>query len=281
MAHKGGLGKGLDALIPSEPSRSAGSALYVPLDRIQPNPHQPRLSMAEDELQELADSIREHGILQPLLVAQNENGYTLIAGERRWRAAARAGLDTVPVIVRQATPQEMLELALIENVQRADLSPLETAEAYRQLSADFGLTHEEIGLKVGKHRTTVTNTLRLLELSDHARQALIDQRISEGHARALLALSSPQAQAAALESVLVHGLSVRQTEQLVARLQGEKPVPKAPPPVSPEVAAVEERLRSALGTRVVLQHGKKGGRVVIHYFSNEELESLISRLTKE
>lgn len=281
MAHKGGLGKGLDALIPSEPARSAGSALYVPLDRIQPNPHQPRLSMAEDELQELADSIREHGILQPLLVAQNENGYTLIAGERRWRAAARAGLDTVPVIVRQATPQEMLELALIENVQRADLSPLETAEAYRQLSADFGLTHEEIGLKVGKHRTTVTNTLRLLDLSDHARQALIDQRITEGHARALLSLSSPQAQAAALESILAHGLSVRQTEQLVARMQGEKPTPKAPPPVSPEVTAVEERLRSALGTRVVLQHGKKGGRVVIHYFSNEELDSLISRLTKE
>jgi len=197
MARKSGLGKGLEALIPGD-SLTAGqdSVLQVPVERIVPNPQQPRLEMNEDDLQELAASIQEHGILQPLVVSRTDAAgeYTLIAGERRLRAARLAGLRTVPVIVRTASEQQRLELALIENVQRADLSPLETAAAYNMLAEDFGLSHEDIARRVGKSRVAVTNALRLLKLAPKARQALEKGLISEGHARALLGLNLPAAQ---------------------------------------------------------------------------------------
>jgi ParB family chromosome partitioning protein len=189
-----------------------------------------------------------------------------------------AGLSEVPVILRQASELERLELALIENVQRADLSPLEAAEAYRQLDEEFSLSHEEIAEQVGKARTTVTNTLRLLKLPADVRQALNLRQISEGHARALLALPTPQAQSSALHTVLKHELNVRQTEELVRKLSGQKPEP-APHPAPPaEVSALEERLRQSLGTRVDLKQQRKGGRLVLHYYSEEELEALVARL---
>jgi ParB family transcriptional regulator, chromosome partitioning protein len=284
MARKGGLGKGLEALIPGDrPSETTGAAAFVPVSKVVPNPHQPRYTIDDHDLEDLAASIRTHGILQPLVVMQDmENDrYIIIAGERRLRAAQMAGLDSVPVILRQATDQQMLELALIENIQRADLSPLETAEAYRELHDNFGLSHEEIAVGVGKSRVTVTNTLRLLNLPEFVRKALAAGRISEGHARALLGLNTPQAQVAALNTILKNDLTVRQTEELVRRLGGEKsPSPlKAQP--SPEVAELEERLRSRLGTRVSLHHGKKGGSLTIHYYSDEELDAIIALILQE
>ena len=283
MVRKSGLGKGLGALIP-EPS-SAGSssngALLIAISKIVPNPRQPRYQMRPEDLQELADSIREHGIIQPLIVTQDpgDEMYTLIAGERRLRAAKIAGLDLVPVILRQATDQQMLELALIENVQRADLTPLETAEAYRQLNESFGMSHEEIAQRVGKSRVAVTNTLRLLKLPKSGREALAEGLISEGHARALLGLTNPQGQVSALQTILKQDLTVRQTEDLVRKLSGEKTSSPIAKTTDPLINELEERLASRLGTRVSIHHGKKGGSVVIHYYSDEELNTLIGNIT--
>ncbi len=284
MARKGGLGKGLDALIPGgEPTKAEGGSIYVPITQIVPNPHQPRHTMQTAELQDLAGSIREHGILQPLIVSRDtQTGqYTLIAGERRLRAAELAGLESVPVILRQANEQQMLELALIENVQRADLTPLETAEAYRELHDAFQLSHDEIAVRVGKSRVSVTNTLRLLNLPEFARKALAEGRISEGHARALLGLPTPQAQVAALQTVIRHELTVRQTEELVRRLCGEKPERPARAEKSPDLQELEERLRQRLSTKVTMRHGKNGGSITFHYYSDEELDALIGQLLGE
>jgi ParB family chromosome partitioning protein len=281
---KGGLGKGLDALIPSgAPSQAEGGSTFVPIEQIVPNPRQPRHLVDESSLRELADSIREHGVLQPLIVMFDPptGQYTLIAGERRWRAAKLAGLDAVPVIQRQVTQQQLLELALIENLQRSDLLPLETAEAYRNLNEDFGLTHEEIAARVGKSRVAVTNTMRLLNLPETIRQSLAEQKISEGHARALLALNSAVAQIAVLRIVLEKDLTVRQTEELVRKMAGNRPTPVHHKPVEPEIEALEERLRASLGTRVTLRHGHKGGSLTIHYYSDEELNALVALITKE
>ncbi len=284
MPQKSGLGRGLGALIPGgENALSGNGVTLVPVDLVFPNPRQPRRVMNPDELQDLTASIREHGVLQPLIVTPGdmEGRFILIAGERRLQAARLAGLASVPVLVHPATDQQRLELAIIENVQRSDLSPLEQAEAYRQLAEDFHLSHEEIAVRVGKSRVAVTNTLRLLNLPDVVKNALIERRVSEGHARALLSLSTPESQAAALRTVLSQELNVRQTEELVRRLSGEKTPSRPKPPVVPEVAELEERLRSSLGTKVTLRSGRKGGTVTIHYYSDEELNALMGRLLNE
>jgi ParB family transcriptional regulator, chromosome partitioning protein len=284
MTRKTGLGRGLDSLIPTqESSQPARGIQHVPVGDISPNPRQPRSNFDDLELEELAASIREHGIIQPLVLFEaEENGkYCLIAGERRWLAARKAGLDSVPALIRQASQQELLEIALVENVQRADLSPLEAAEAYRQLSEEFQISHEQIAIRVGKSRTSVTNTLRLLKLPQSVQRALAARKISEGHARALLALTTAQAQTAALETILRHDLNVRQTEELVRKLSGEKPTSQPKPTPPPELVALEERLRSQLGTRVSLNHGQKGGTLVIHYYSDEELDHIVLRILGE
>ncbi len=284
MARKGGLGRGLDALIPTrENTQNEVGSTYLSVDQIIANPRQPRTKIEDESLEELAASIREHGILQPLIVTSDPvtGQISLIAGERRLRAARLAGLHQVPVIFRQVTDQERLELALIENVQRTDLSPLETAEAYFQLSEEFGLAHEEIAVRVGKSRVSVTNTLRLLKLAEPVRIALAERKISEGHARALLGLANASAQAAAVEIVIVRDLTVRETEEYVRKLSGVRPPAQAPKPASPEIFALEEQLRNSLGTRVTLRKGKKGGSLTIHFFSDEELDSLISQILKE
>ncbi|MCX7608354.1 MAG: ParB/RepB/Spo0J family partition protein, partial [Anaerolineales bacterium] len=257
--------------------------LYIGVDDIDPNPRQPRQAIDPVELEELTASIREYGVLQPLIVTKSEAGdrYTLIAGERRLQAARLAGLSAVPVIVRDASDQQRLELAIIENIQRADLSPLEEAEGYRQLAEEFGLSHEEIAHKVGRSRVSVTNTLRLLKLPASVKTALIEGRISEGHARALLALPTPEAQTAALRIILAQELNVRQTEDLTRKLMGEKGEKKAKKTPPPEVRALEERLQATLGTKVTLRTGRKGGTISIHYYSNEELDALLDRLLRE
>jgi ParB family chromosome partitioning protein len=284
MARKPGLGKGLDALIPEDkPAISPEGTTWVPIQKVVMNPHQPRGKIINETLQELADSIRQHGILQPLIVTHDEENdqYVLIAGERRLKAAQIVDLESVPVVIRQATERQRLELALIENIQRADLTPLETAEAYRQLNEGFGLSHEEIARQVGKSRVAVTNNLRLLQLPPVIKSALAEEVITEVHARALLGLNNVQAQAAALETINRYGLNVRQTEDLVRKMSGEKPpTPPKKQPV-PEVTALEDRLREHLGTKVTLHHGKRGGTLILHYYSEEELDSIVNQLLKD
>jgi ParB family chromosome partitioning protein len=284
MPQKSGLGRGLGALIPGgENALAENGVMLVSVDLVFPNPRQPRSMMHPEELEDLTASIREHGVLQPLIVTPGDmdGRYVLIAGERRLEAARLAGLTSVPVLIRQATDQQRLELAIIENVQRSDLSALEQAEAYRQLAEDFDLSHEDIAVRVGKSRVAVTNTLRLLKLPDVIKNALIEGRVSEGHARALLALTTLEAQAAALRTVLTQELNVRQTEELVRKLSGEKPARKPKSAIVPELAELEERLRSSLGTKVSLRSGRKGGTVTIHYYSDEELNALMGRLLNE
>lgn len=287
MARRPGLGRGLDALIPggddqeSQQAQPSGqSVTQIPIELIQPNPQQPRTEMDDEALGELAASILEHGIIQPLIVSPTPGSdkYTLVAGERRLRAAGQAGLAMVPVILRTVSELEQLELALIENLQRADLTPLETAEAYRQLAENFSLTHEQIAERVGKSRVSVTNTLRLLNLPKQVRQALAEGRISEGHARALLGLSTPKAQEAALGTVVNLGLNVRQTEALVKKFSGERPPAQPKPEPSPEVKALESQLRSHFGTKVNLNNSKKGGSLVIYYYSDEELNTILDKI---
>jgi ParB family chromosome partitioning protein len=291
MTKKRGLGKGLQALIPEsagqwesrEPQEQPvglEGLRQVPVADIVPNPHQPRAPLDESGLAELAASIAEHGLIQPVIVTGVGAGYQLIAGERRWRAAQQAGLPTIPAIVKEATPQEMLELALVENVQRDDLNPLEEATAYRQLMDEFGLTQEQVAERVCKSRSAVGNTVRLLRLPAAARAALLEEKITEGHGRALLALPTAEAQTAALGTVLKRGLNVRQTEELVRRLLGQTP-PPAPRPLAPEIKAVQDRLQQRLGTRVSVSHSNRGGRIVIHYYSDEELESILEQITGE
>ena len=278
---RSGLGRGLDALIPSvEGKTNLQGVVEVSIAKIKPNPRQPRTQFNPGELDELAASIREHGIIQPLIVSKSgeEDQYTLIAGERRLQAAKQAGLSAVPVIFREANEQQYLELALIENLQRTDLNPLEAAEAYRQLAEEFGLSHEVIAERVGKSRTAVTNTLRLLKLPVDIQQAVLEKNITEGHARALLALPTPQAQSAVLQVIIEKSLNVRQTEELVRKYTGQKSSPIEKPTASPEVKAIEDRLRSHLGTKVRLNHGKRGGSITITYYSDEELDTIINRI---
>jgi ParB family chromosome partitioning protein len=282
MSPRSGLGKGLDALIPTGQKTTGGEGgiAQVPVEAIQRNPRQPREKFDLDELENLAASVREHGVIQPLIVSPGKNGvYTLIAGERRLQAARKAGLKTVPVVIRHATDQQLLELALIENVQRADLNAIEEAEAYQHLAKEFKLSHETIATRVGKSRVAVTNTLRLLDASAAVKQALVDGRITEGHARALLALNTAKAQETLLNQIVNLDLSVRQTEALARKYSGQKPAYKKRASPSADVTDVERRLRSSLGTKVSLKHGKKGGTVTIYYYSDEELDSLLEKLT--
>lgn len=288
---RGGLGRGLGSLIPTGPvetSVSTGeesSLQQVNIDQITANPYQPRLHMDAEQLEELASSIRTHGLMQPLVVseADGEGQYTLIAGERRWRASRLAGLTEVPVVIMTATPQEMLELAIVENVVRADLSPLEEAHAYRRLIEDFTLTQGEVAERVGKSRVAITNTLRLLNAPEQVQQAIVDGEITEGHARAMLGLTSIAQQLEMLEHVLNKNLNVRQTENLVRTwLKDPAQRETGGSSMSADMLRIESRLREALGTRVTLKRGSRsGGKIEIEYASEEELQAIYDRLVEE
>jgi ParB family chromosome partitioning protein len=284
VKRRGGLGRGLGTFIPTE-TVAAVSGQDVDIDAVGPNPHQPRQHIDDERLAELTESIRTHGILQPLLVtrvAGDEVAYRIIAGERRWRAARAAGLTRVPVVVKETTPGEQLELALVENVQRADLSPLEEAAAYRQLAGEFGLTQEQIAGRVGRSRVAIANTLRLLNAPPELKAALTAGRITEGHVRALLGLKSAAEQVEALALVERQGLTVRQTEELIRRwLAAGLPKHPTPTPRPPDFDRLEDRFRRALGTRVTLQKSRKGGRVVIHFFSDDELDGIYRQIVGE
>ena len=272
-----GLGRGLAALIPQRTPQSSGS-IEIPLDRIRANPRQPRVRMDDDAMGTLVASIREHGVIQPILVTETLDGYQLVAGERRVRAARAAGLERIPAVVRQLADREQLELALVENLQREDLDPVESARAYRQLIDEFAFSQEDLAARVGRARSTVANTLRLLDLNDAVQAAVADGRITEGHGRALGGLEVEH-QGKVLDTVVDQDLSVRQTEELVRRIRVPRVARETTAKTKdPDLERVEEDLRRALGTKVRLARSRRGGRIVIDYFSDEELGRLYERL---
>ena len=275
------LGRGLASLIPQRHTNES-AIVEVALARVAPNPYQPRRRMDDARLEELAVSIAEHGVLQPILVTETIDGYQLVAGERRLRAARLAGLERIPALVRQLADQDQLEVALVENVQRADLDPIDEAAAYRQLVNEFGLTQDAVAERVGKSRAAIANTMRLLDLHPDVQAAIAEGRLSEGHGRALGGLPV-DGQAHVVRTVVDQGLSVRQTEELVRRLREPRtprqaPAATASPRVDPDLERVEEDLRQRLGTKVSLSRSRKGGRIVIEYYSDEELGRLYERL---
>jgi len=275
-----GLGRGLASLIPTSAS-GVTAVRDVPLDAISPNPGQPRRSFDQSELQQLADSIATHGVLQPVIVIEAGAGYVLIAGERRWRAAGLLGHHTIPALVRTANEQEQLELALVENIQRSDLNALEEAHAYRHLIDDFGLTQERVAERVGRSRPTVANTLRILETAESVQRSVADGAISAGHARALASLESHARQEVLLATVVARGLSVRQTEGLVqASRDGDVAAqPARAHADDADMQHMEAQLREALGTKVTIASGRKGGRITISWYDDDDLGRLVDRLS--
>lgn len=278
--HKRGLGRGLGALLSSTPVEGE-SMVDVPIDQITVNPHQPRKSFGEDALAELAASIKASGVIQPVVVRRRGHGYELIAGERRWRAARIAGLDRVPAVVRDATDAQSLELALVENLLREDLNPMEEAEAYQSLLAQFGWTQEELGERVGRKQSTIANALRLLRLPGAIQEDLRAGRLTMGHARALLALSSVGDQLKLREEILAHSWSVRATEDSVRAAETAPGVRRLPRPGrrrSAELTALEEAFQQALMTRVRITGTERKGKIEVVYATAEELERLAEKI---
>ncbi len=274
-ARRSGLGRGLGALIPEV----RPAVEEVDVDLIAPNPQQPRSAFDRESLAELAASIREHGVIQPLIVSrQREGAYQLIAGERRLLAAREAGLAKVPVIVREASPQALLELALVENLQRQDLGPLEEAAAFRRLGEEFGLTQAAVASRVGRSRSAVANSLRLLGLPPEIQASIAAGQMTAGHARAILGVEDAAEQRRLWQRIVQAGLTVRAAESLARRGAAGGRRGQRPREAAADLAALEEQLRASLGTRVDLRRGRRGGRMTIHFYSDEELEALVERL---
>ena len=298
MALKRGLGKGLDSLIPtnvmmesevkhstvstaSSPEEGKDGTLMVKLSKVEPNREQPRKNFDEDSLQELAESLKQFGMLQPILVQNRGDYYEIIAGERRWRAAKIAGLKEVPVIVRELTDQEIVEISLIENIQREDLNPIEEAQAYKRLLTEFHLKQDEVAERVSKSRTAVTNSMRLLKLCDEVQKMVVDDMISTGHARALISIEDPEEQYLIAQKIFDEKLSVREVEKLVKDLH--KP-PKPPKEENKTLQAIyqeiSERLKQSLSTKVSVSAKQNGaGKIEIEFYNNEDLERLLERIT--
>ena len=275
----GGLGRGLSALIPTSLQNAATTD--IPLDAIHRNRFQPRVQIEDDELAGLAASVRDHGVIQPVLVTKVDGGFELVAGERRVRAAEMAGLSRIPAVVREVSEHERLALALVENLQRADLNPLDEARAFRRLGDEFGLTQEEIAARVGRSRSSIANTLRLLETSPAIQDAVAAGAISEGHARAIATVTDHAAQAELLAVVVTRGLNVRQTEELARRLRDQGTTHQTtvrPRPSDPDLERLEAGLREALGTKVTVQPGRRGGRITIQYYDGDDLGRIYDRL---
>jgi len=276
----GGLGRGLASLIPAAPP-SVSATREVAVTAIEPNPDQPRRTFHTDDLQLLADSIAEHGLLQPVVVVEMSHGYTLIAGERRWRAAVQLGMETIPALVRTANEQERLELALVENIQRSDLNALDEARAYRHLVDEFGMTQERVAERVGRSRPAVANTLRILDTAPSVQQAVADDTITGGHARALAGLDEHRQQEVLLATVVARSMSVRQTEGLVAASRDGTGSARRnrETAVDPDMQHMEAQMRDALGTKVTIATGRKGGRITISWYDDEDLGRLVDRLS--
>jgi len=270
------LGRGLDALIPK--GDNLEGYIVASINELKPNMFQPRKDFDDETISELASSIKEKGILQPLVVRTISGGYEIIAGERRWRAAQRAGITRVPVIIKEATDREVLELALIENLQREDLNPIEEAVAYQQLIDEFELTHEDVSRQIGKDRSTITNQLRLLKLPEEAKKALIAGDITAGHARAILSIESSAEAREALKAILKQKLSVRKTEQLIQNISKRKKKDAKPRSDDIYIRQITDELKKSLSTQVRIVDKQGKGKIEIDYYSNEELERLTSIL---
>lgn len=276
--------KGLDALLPGvrpDPATAGQHVEQVPVDRIQPNPYQPRRKFDPDALAELVESVRQHGIVQPLLLRPEGEGYRLVAGERRWRAAQAAGLETVPAVVREFSDVEMMEIALVENLQREDLNPIEEAQGYRMLCEELGLTQEQVSQRVGKSRSHIANLMRLLTLPEDLRRLVAEGKLSTGHAKVLLGVPSPAEMRRLATLVLSEGLTVRQLEQMVAGEGGPRrrsARPSQPAAAEPEMRDLVDRLQRALNTRVALRGRGQRGQIVIEYYSWDDLERILARL---
>lgn len=297
---RGGLGKGLDSLIPDTGKNSEKdkkvkvvekvvekivekpAEIRLKINQIEPNRDQPRKTFDEESLQELTDSVKQFGILQPLIVQKRDDYYEIIAGERRWRAAKAAGLKEVPVVIRDMSDQEIVEISLIENIQREDLNPIEEAIAYKRLLTEFHLKQEEVAERVAKSRTAVTNSMRLLKLDQRVQQMVVEGMLTTGHARALLAIEDAELQFQAAQKVFNEKLSVRDVEKLVKNMGRQKPAKKAEDPAQSAVYEnLEERMKSALGTKVSINRkNEQRGRIEIEYYSMEELERLMDILVK-
>ncbi len=284
MSKARGLGRGLGALIPELEEAESEGRLEIPIADIRANPFQPRRDFDADRLRELADSIREHGVLQPVLVRQVSGGYELVAGERRLRAAEAAGLSKIPAVVGDYPDDAMMEIALVENLQREDLNPMEEAEAYRRLMDEFHLTQEEIAQKIGKSRSAIANTLRLLHLPAKVRDDLRAGKATEGHARAILGLKTEEEQVKAWDEIASGGLSVREAEELIrnksTRSVSRETTKTGPSRRDPEIEAAEDRIRRALGTKVTIHQTGKGGRIEIEFYSGEELDRLLEAIAR-
>mgnify|MGYP002779531676 FL=1 len=280
---RSGLGRGLESLIPGIGSEAdRGAAITVDVDALEPNPLQPRVRWDEEQLESLAGSIAEYGIIQPIVVSRpgTTKPYQIIAGERRWRAAQRAGLAAVPILVREATPAQILELALVENIQRSDLNPIEEALAYRQLTVEFGLKQSEVAARVGRSRPSIANTLRLLSASEPIREAVVNEEITAGHAKALLAIADAGIQDELLNQVIRNDLSVRETERLVQRVLDSpvRPATSRTRHPDPTIERIARDLQQALGTKVDIKRSGQKGRIVIDFFSDDELNAILGRI---
>ncbi len=270
---KKGLGKGLGALITSADSENTG-VREMRINEIEPNAGQPRKYFNDDKLAQLAESIKLHGIVQPLIVKREEDTYKIVAGERRWRAARIAGLETVPVIIKDLSSKQVMEIALIENIQREDLNPIEEAEAYERLISEFGMTQEDISLAVGRSRPAIANSVRLLTLQDKLKSLVINGDLSSGHARALLSIEDNALQIKASEEIINKGLNVRETEKLVKRVLSKKEK-RATKKLDEEYLAIEDRFREIFGTKVRIVRSNKSGKIMIEYYSMDELERIV------
>ena len=277
------LGKGLGALLPEYGQPEPKTLLYCGIEEIIPNRSQPRKHFDESKLQELAESIKEKGILEPLLVRRTDQGYELIVGERRWRAAQKAGLKEVPVVVKEADRREVLEISLIENLQREDLNPIEAAESFKHLLEEFNIRQEDLSQRIGKDRTTITNTLRLLKLPLEVRNQLLQNRITSGHARAILSLESKEKQKELCALIIKKGLSVREAEA-IAKRWSEKPkkttLVKRKGDLESQLGSLQDSLRKYLGTKVHITQKGKRGKIEIEYYSHEDLERIVEAILK-
>lgn len=273
-----GLGKGLSALITSADTDEAG-VTEIKINEIEPNSEQPRKYFNDEKLAQLAESIKLHGVVQPLIVQRSKDTYKIVAGERRWRAAKIAGLQTIPVIIRDLSSKQVMEIALIENLQREDLNAIEEAEAYEKLMEEYGMTQEDISVTVGKSRPAIANSVRLLTLQDKIKSKVIDGELSGGHARTLLSIEDMTLQLRAAEEIVKKGLNVRDTELLVKRLTTQKGRKKRST-ADVEYRAIEERFREVFGTKVRIMNGKKSGKILIEYYSLEELDRIMNLVEK-
>lgn len=281
MTKRKALGKGLSALIPDSHELMSGEEqfFHCPVEAIEPNPYQPRQQFSDAELEEMVNSVREKGIVTPLLVSKSENGYQLIAGERRWRAAQKAGLKRVPVVVREATMTEALELALIENIHRKDLNPIEEALAYWKLLEDTGCTQDLLAKRLGKDRSSITNYLRLLKLSQNIQKDVMDGRLSMGHARVLAGVRGPSEQKTLRDIAVSKGLSVRQLETLAKRRKPSEGSREKQFKLDDYLESLADKLKGVLGTKVDIKKQGRGGRIVLYFYSDEELDRLLELLT--